>query len=382
MKILVDGTAIFLKRTGVGQYTYRTLQHLFKIDKKNTYYIVGFLFMGKKFNPPFPKIPKNAHYRLVRLIPSKVYNVFTRKVWAMPLDLISFSRPDVALFFNFVKTPTVFAKKTVVVIYDVVFELYPEYVEAKNLKYMRKYVGHSAKNSDYIVTISQNAKEEIVEQYGVSEDKLTIINPSVDHDVFYPRQQKEIDAVKKKHGVNRDYLLFIGTLEPRKNVLGVIEAYKKLPPKLQKKYALVLVGDKGWLDSEIQSALSSNKNLEIIVTGYLPDQEMPALYSGASVFVFPAFYEGFGMPPLEAMATGTAVVTSNTSSLPEVVAKAGATVDPHDNQQLAAQIEKVLVDSAYRKKLESAGLKRAKEFSWSKSAKQWKSLLDKIEKVL
>jgi glycosyltransferase involved in cell wall biosynthesis len=198
----------------------------------------------------------------------------------------------------------------------------------------------------------------------------------VDHEEYYPKNTKEISIIKNKYNIKGEYILYTGTLEPRKNIVGILESYSMLLDEFKNEYSLVLAGGKGWLDDEIENKLNELKDLNIVRTGYVEDDDLPALYSGATLFIYPSFYEGFGMPPLEAMACGTPVITSNNSSLPEVVGNAGIMVDAKDTRSLTKNIEKVLKSKKLQSEMSKKGLKQAKNFSWEKSAKK---LLELIE---
>src|SRR5262249_39725898 len=161
----------------------------------------------------------------------------------------------------------------------------------------------------------------------------------LDHDFFYPRPMAEIDTVKRKYAITKPYILYTGTLEPRKNIKGILDAYNALPPQVRATYSMVLAGGRGWLDQEIRAQLADLQHLDLLTPGYVPDEDLPALYSGASLFVYPSFYEGFGMPPLEAMACNTPVIAADNSSLPEVVGDAGILVNANDAASLAHHIE-------------------------------------------
>jgi glycosyltransferase involved in cell wall biosynthesis len=179
-----------------------------------------------------------------------------------------------------------------------------------------------------------------------------------------------VREVLARHGIAKPYILFTSTIEPRKNILGLLEAYAALPQELRTSHGLVLVGGKGWLDSQIHRRLGELRHLDIRLTGYVEDRDLPALYSGASVFVYPSFYEGFGMPPLEAMACGVPVVTSRNSSLPEVVGDAGILIDPGDPAAITQAICEVLGSPARAADLSRRGLERSRAFRWDESARR------------
>lgn len=376
MKVLVECTPAFRTRTGVGQYVFRLFDALFQTDHINQYYMYGLLFMGKKFDPPFKKLYKNVHYRLIRYLPSKVYNVLSRRVVVPPIDLLTAMHADITIFTNFVRTPLPLGSKSIVFIYDLSFKLFSQYSNDKNSYLMNKEVGKSAEKSDMIVTISENSKKEIIDTYKVKPEKIAIINPAIDHQDYYPRNQKEQAKVKKKYHINSTYILYAGTIEPRKNIVTLIDAYAQLPNTIKESYSLVLAGGKGWKDEDIYKKLEEYKDLTIILTGYVADEDLPALHSGAEVFVFPSHYEGWGMPPLEAMACGTPVITSNNSSLPEVVGDAGIMIDANDTKGFTTSITKVIKDKSLQQKMISAGIKQAKNFSWQNSAEKLNKLIE------
>ena len=377
-RILLDGTPIFRNRSGVGQYVYRLLNELFKIDSTNTYKIYGFLFAGKKFAAPYKNLQQNVSYRLIRYLPSKVHNVVSRRLAVPPVDLLTAYKPDVAIYTNFVRAPLVFGGKTITFVYDISFVTHRQFSNEKNSRLLNSQVPITVKKSDIIVTISENAKKEIVKYYGVDARKIRIVYPAVDHDVFKKRNSVEVDTVRKKFNLAKKYILYTGTIEPRKNIVGIVDGYCALTKKIRDEYQLVLAGGKGWKDTEINRSLELAKNENILLTGYVDDGDLPGLYSGAALFVYPSFYEGFGMPPLEAMACGVPVITSDNSSLPEVVGDAGITISAEDTEALTLNMQKVLTNKELAAKMRKAGLIQAKKFSWKSSAAEMQKIISEI----
>ncbi len=308
----------------------------------------------------------------------KVFNAIVRKLTSPPIDIMLGSRPDLFIFPNFVRYPLPLGSRAIAVIYDLSFVLHSEHTARRNRQFLTRYVPRTINKSQHIITISQNAKDEIVQYYGADPDKISIVSPALDHEFFYPRPMAEIDAVTRKYAITKPYILYAGTLEPRKNIRGILDAYTSLPPEVRASYSMVLAGGRGWLDREIQAQLESLRHLDIVTTGYVPDEDLPALYSGASVFVYPSFYEGFGMPPLEAMACNTPVIVADNSSLPEVVGDAGVLVDANDAASLAHHIEKVLGDPALADDLRRKGLERAKASTWDESARRLLAVINKV----
>jgi glycosyltransferase involved in cell wall biosynthesis len=317
---------------------------------------------------------------MVRYLPSKVYNVFSRRVFVPPADIMTATKPDVAIFGNYVRPPLLFGAKSISFVYDISYDTHRDKADKKNSNLMMKRVPITLRQSDVIVTISENSKCEICERYGTEADKIHIINPALDHDEYYPRSDEEQRLVAERYNIAKPYILYVGTIEPRKNIVGLLDAYAQLPKDLRGKYSLVLAGGKGWKNEEIYRRIKELSHLDIILTGYVPDDDLPALHTGASLFVFPTFYEGWGMPPLEAMACGTPVITSNNSSLPEVVGDAGIMVDAKDTTGLTGQMARVLTDKKLSAGLIEKGIKQAAKFSWDKSARQLSEIIENLAK--
>lgn len=285
-----------------------------------------------------------------------------------PLDLIL--GRGVYFFPNFLNWPLA-RSKSFTLIHDISFEIHPEFVDPPNQVFLSTNVPIAANRSDLVATVSPNAKKEIHEYYKIPDEKIYVLPNGVDRKLFYHRSEEEIARVKAKHGVFGDYMIFVGNIEPRKNILAMIEAYRSLPKEITDKTGLLLVGGGGWQDKEIQAAMNQARydGYKILRPyKYVEDDELPALYSGAKALVYPPIYEGFGMPPVEAMACGTPVISSDRASLPWVVDDAGILVEP-DSKSLAKAIQKVLGDEKLREKMIQAGYKRARYFSWEKSAK-------------
>lgn len=284
------------------------------------------------------------------------------------MDLIFGRR--IFLYPNYSSWPALFSK-SISFIYDLSFVKYADFVEPRNQKFLVEQVKKSVSRASKIVTISQNSKEEIVKEYGVKPDDVVILYPAIDQRKFYRRPTDEIKKVKAKYGIFDNYILFVGNIEPRKNLKGLILAYEKLDKKIRDKYSLLLIGAKGWQDSEINKILINsrmNGNRIIQPTDYVVDKDLPALYSGASAFAYVSLYEGFGIPPLEAMACGTPVICSDNSSLPEAVGNASVMVKAEDTTQIAKALTKVLTDSKLAEDLRRKGFVQVDNFSYEKSA--------------
>jgi len=261
----------------------------------------------------------------------------------------------------------------VVSIHDLSFEHLPETFRWRSRKQLRITVRRSAREAAQVIALSEFARSDIVASYHVSSEKVTVI-PLAAPAHFGPVQdEEELQRVRQTYGIEGDYILSVGTIQPRKNLSRLVAAYSRLRwarPEV-KLPQLVLVGKCAWLYDE---TLRTIKELEVsnsvILTGYVPGADLPALYSGALCFVYPSYFEGFGLPPLEAMKCGTPVIVGDRTSLPEVVGDAGLLVNPFEVDSITSAIQRVITDSNLRAQLRVKGLERAKLFDWQETARQ------------
>jgi len=379
MKVGIDGSPLFSfsgNLTGIGQFSKYLIEACAEEDKNTKFEIVRLLMPHRKFSSPLKNYP-NLSFRIVRWLPPFIYyQAFKRIGWVPPYDLIALRKYDYFIFFNFVAYPISKSTKSLLFVHDLSYIRYPEFVSPNNRIYLERLVPVSISNSTRILTISEFSKKEICEYYKVPKEKVSVVTPAINHKVFYPRDKSSIRSIKEKYKIKGNYILSVCTLEPRKNLISAIEAFEKLDDAIKEGFTLVLAGGKGWLDDELEMRINKLSSVyKVIRTGYVPDEDLPILYSGASVFVFPSFYEGFGMPVLEAMACGTPVITSDNSSLPEVVGDAGIMIKADDSIKLSQEIERVLNDSRLAKELRNKGIIRAKKFSWEKSARNLMQIL-------
>lgn len=275
-------------------------------------------------------------------------------------------------------TPLVKFCPSVVTIHDLSFILFPEKFIKTYRIYLQFFVPLSMRRADVIIADSYSTKDDIKRLFKINENKIEVVYPGVS-DAFKVIDDKEvIEDVRKKYKLPQKFILFVGTLEPRKNVLGLIRAFNIFKEKDNKNYKLVIVGSPGWLYDDIYHTVDALglKN-DIVFTGYLADEDIPKIYNAADLLVYPSFYEGFGFPIVEAMKCGTPTIASNISSLPEVVGDAGILIDPNDTQGIADAIYKVLTDDVLREKLIKNGLERAKLFTWEKAAEKVTGVYEK-----
>lgn len=259
----------------------------------------------------------------------------------------------------------------VVTLHDLIPVRHPELEKRAAQLYWRLHIRRAAQKSDFVITISEWAKAEIMDEYGVPEERLAVIMQSYDPVMLLPRNPQQGKDVRAKYGLVDGYILYVGTVQPRKNLISLIEAYHQLRHDRTDVPKLVIAGRKGWLNETLFSRISElDLTDHVVFTGFVADEELPFVYDGAAVFIYVSLLEGFGRPPLEAMACGVPVITSNTSAIPEVVGEAGITVTPTDVSGIATALQQVLANPALALRLREEGRKRAALFSWETAAQE------------
>jgi glycosyltransferase involved in cell wall biosynthesis len=293
---------------------------------------------------------------------------WARIVWEQAVQPWAISRAGVDLIHEpaFVG-PLASRCPVVITIHDLSFLFYPQGFRVLNRLYLKLFTRVSVQRARRIIAVSESTKRDLVQQYGISPAKIDVVYNGVDSG-FRPLPAAEVAAFKAARGLPDRFILFVGTLEPRKNVIRLIESYARLP---KARPPLMLVGGKGWLYDEMFARVEAlDLADEIHIVGYVPAEDLCLWYNAADLFVYPSVYEGFGLPPLEAMACGTPVITSTTSSLPEVMGRAGLLVDPTDTEALTSAMEQVLTSVEVRERMQAAGLARAQGFSWRETARR------------
>ncbi len=288
-------------------------------------------------------------------------------------------KPDVYLSLDF-SLPGYRKCPRVCMVYDLTPLLLEGAYPARFKARYKMQVDHAVKHADIVVTISEAARKDILAYFTVDPEKIKVIYPGFDESTFTPEKDPENDSgVLHGHGINYPYILYLGALENKKNIPRLIEAFEKVKKDVDIPHRLVLGGKRSWNDVEIFKKIDGSPvRNDISYIGYVPYRDLPVLLRNADVFVFPSLSEGFGIPPLEAMACGVPVITSDSSSLPEVVADAGLLVDPHDVDMMAGAVSRVLSDRELRLDMINRGLQRAKLFSWQKAAQDMLDILAKV----
>ena len=257
----------------------------------------------------------------------------------------------------------------IVTIYDLSFMRYPQSFNTANRIWLRWAVGNSVRRANHIIAISESTRRDLISLFGARSDQVTVVYCGTDPAFARPRDPAEVEGHRTRLRLPDRFVLHVGTLEPRKNIARLVHAFARAKRAARLPHKLVLIGARGWKYTDVDQAIEQEHlKDDVIFSNYVPQDELPLWYRAADLFVYPSLYEGFGMPPLDAMASGTPVVTSNAASLPEVVGDAGLQVAPDDQAALADAIVRALVEPGLREQLVARGLRQAARFSWARAA--------------
>lgn len=265
-------------------------------------------------------------------------------------------------------------------IHDISYERYPEYFSRREVMQFRATIPRTARKARKVLTISECSKGDLVEMYGLPEHKVQVIYLGVGSEFKPLPESFDMQSILHKYGIDGRYFIAVGNLQPRKNLVRLIEAYERMrnnQPEIKTK--LVIVGKRAWKHHPILALIKQSRwSGDIILTGYVPKDDLPILYAGSDGLIYPSIYEGFGLPPLEAMACGVPVVVSDRSSLPEVVGDVGIMINPFDTDSIAAALASLALEPELRKRLSADGIKRASGFSWSKCARETLAVYEEV----
>ena len=371
MKVALELQPCLKNRSGIGVYTYELSRRLQQFEDLE---LAGdiFNFLGRndltadlrhlEFNQDTCKLfPYGIYRRIWHYAPIQYNTLFKREA-------------DITHFFNFIIPPRI-KGKIVNTVHDLTFEFYPETMDKKNLKRLKTDIHYSLDRADKIVTISECSRKDIIEVLNVDSSKVEIVYPGVDYAYFNTTPSSErIAQVRSKYNLPEEYILYMGTLEPRKNIPSIVEAFYKLKKGGDEKVQsvkLVLAGKKGWMYEEIFKKIQElGLEDDVVFTDYVDEVDKAIIYRLASLFVFPSLYEGFGIPVLEAMASSTPVIASKSSSLPEVAGDAALLVNPQDTLSMAEGMHCILTQKDYRQLLVQRGHVQAQKFNWEDSSQK------------
>lgn len=371
MRIGIDFHAAEREGTGNCTYIRNVVENLIKLDNKNEYFLyitdINYKYYDifKNYNQVYLK-PINFHSPFVRMLLTGVRSFIDK------IDVLH------ATYYG----PPLYHGKLILLIHDLSYLYVPEsfsrFDRMKDVILIPTY----AKRAKKVITVSEYSRRDIINQYKVGPEHVVVgyngVNP-----IFRPVQdEKYLLSVKERYNISDKFILFVGRLNKRKNLTGLIRAFNILKEKMAISHDLVIVGSKDYLPTEDETIINSSPyQNNIIFIGYVPAKDLPILYNLADVFVYPSFYEGFGLPCAEAMACGCPVVCSNSTSIPEVVGDAGILIDPQNIEEIVAAIFNVISNSSLRSEMIGKGLEQAKKFNWENTAKKTLEVIMNIDKA-
>ncbi len=358
MRIGIDARILAYRRGGIAAYVAHLLAALAALDPHTDYWVLHSRKDAERRCPGpnfhVARLWTPPHHRLER--------------WALGVEVARL-RLDLLHCPDFIP-PAFGARRFVVTVHDLNFLYYPEFLTAESRRYYTDQIEWAVRRADHVLADSEATRQDLIRLLDVPPAKVTTVHLAADPS-FRPLPEAEIRPALARYGLEPGYLLFVGTLEPRKNLPGLFGAYRRLLDEGIAQAPLVVVGGKGWLYEEIFArveALGLRERVRFLHA--VPDADLPALYNGAALLVLPSFYEGFGLPALEAMACGTPVVVSDRGSLPEIVGEAGVRVDPDDEAAIAEGLRGLLLDPDLRRRLAEKGQARAARFTWERTARE------------
>ncbi|TCL70992.1 glycosyltransferase involved in cell wall biosynthesis [Hydrogenispora ethanolica] len=370
MKLAIEARPIrWSYGTGIGNYTHSLIEKLYEIDRENEY---TFLWTEGDPGTLIPFRRKYSYYSLPREDQREEVEI---PLWLNQEGAEVFHLPQ-----NGFRTPSPGQYKVVVTIHDLIPYFYPEFVRTSFLKRFVAEMPFIVERADHIISVSEASKNDLITVFGLDPDKIAVI-PSGPSAAYQPLpKERTAPWLRKKYRLSCRYILYVGGLNPRKNVSELVYAYSKIIGDLPDQQRLVILGGESkHLDKLKRLAEALSIQDDVIFPGFVPTEDLPYFYNGADLFVYPSFYEGFGLPPIEAMACATPVITSNVSSLPEVVGDAALTVSPTDTLALAEAILQVLTSPALRESLIKKGLQQCQRYNWTKIATQVLEVYRKVQ---
>ena len=375
IRFLARGT-----RSGIEEYTINLLSRLLSLDENIKFKLFYNAFNQIKLDYDWLKLP-NVELKKFRFPNRFIFDPAAKFLKLPKIDKL-LGGCDVFFAPHFLLSPVSKNCRKIVTFHDLSFEYWPEFFS------WRKRFWHWSLaprvrmfEADKIIAVSESTKNDLIDLYGAAPEAVKVIYSGVGEE-FKQLLRRDCSAVAKKYNLTDNFILYFGTLEPRKNLVGLIEAYEIFRAKLLMSDvnslapALVLAGNRGWLYDEIFSAAKKSRYADDIkFIGFIEPKDKPQLFNLASLFVYPSFFEGFGFPPLEAMACGVPTITSHTSSFPEVVGDSALMIDPYNFDEIAWAIKEVWSDENLKNSLTADGLARVKDFSWDKCARETLSLI-------
>jgi len=369
MRIGIDMSCVDEHKTGVGWYTYNLVKNLIKIDNNNEYHILAYPFLCNELksiagnNFSFHEI-KEKYFRLLRL-PIKV-------------SLLAAKHKFDIFHCTYHIGPILKNCKLIITIYDLVSYIFPEMFKLKHCFIYNIMYPFLIKKGDIIIAISDNTKKDLINIFKIKEEKIKVTYVGIDNSYCVIKDKESIKTILKKYNIVQPYILYVGTIEPRKNLVRLVYAFNKFK-KQKTEHKLVIVGKKGWLYEELFKTVENTEyKKDIIFTGYVSVKDLIHIYNGADLFIYPSLYEGFGIPPLEAMACGIPVISSNTSSIPEVLGNAALLINPYNVREFVDGMNNLIFNKELRQKYIQEGFNKIKEYSWEKIAERTLKIYNEV----
>ena len=378
MKLLVNLSSLNHPLTGIGEYTLNLVKEMLDddqvqdikgirssryLDRHQISVLIAALEQGHQTDQPLTRyLKKMSRLKLIARIARKAINAYREISFRFYRNMLKhyiYWEPNyICLNHQGVCVPTV---------HDLSHLICPQFHPKARVKYLKAELPRTLARAKHVIVVSQYTKQSVMEHFDLDDQQITVVPPSVKSE-YYPRTASECAQLKKRLGLPENFILFVGTLEPRKNLQGLLLAYKLLSTELKSQYPLVLSGKKGWLLEDIEQILQPMLDSgEVIWLGFVKSGDLPVLYSSATAFTYVSHFEGFGMPIAEAMACGTAVIASDNTAMKEASGGAVCIVSPHSIGSIAQGMRKVLLDSSYRIECETKGLEISKNRSWKVS---------------